>query len=61
MQYHLHGFKPSNLQVAESVREASNTPPIEDLPTEVDVIIVSCESAGLMLARLLSEFPKINI
>ena len=49
MQYHLNGFKPGNLQVAESVREQSIDIPIMDLPEEVDVLIVGCGPAGLTL------------
>ncbi|MFT6956807.1 MAG: phenol 2-monooxygenase [Halieaceae bacterium] len=60
MQYHLNGFKPGNLQVAESVREQTINIPITDLPEKVDVLIVGCGPAGLTLARQLAEFPSIK-
>jgi phenol 2-monooxygenase len=60
MQYHLNGFKPGNLQVAESVREPAGAQPLVDLPKEVDVLIVGCGPAGLTLARQLAEFAGIK-
>ena len=60
MQYHLNGFKPGNYQVPDAVREPAATPPLVDLPTEVDVLIVGCGPAGLALARQLSECADIT-
>jgi len=59
MQYHLNGFKPGNYQVPDAVREPAPTPPIVDLPKEVDVLIIGCGPAGLTMARQLSEFTDI--
>ncbi|MBN0987614.1 FAD-dependent monooxygenase [Amphritea pacifica] len=60
MQYHLNGFKPGNYQIPDSAREPASPPPMADLPTEVDVLIVGCGPAGLALARQLSEFADIK-
>ncbi|SEQ49640.1 phenol 2-monooxygenase [Amphritea atlantica] len=60
MQYHLNGFKPGNYQIPDSAREPASPPPMVDLPTEVDVLIVGCGPAGLALARQLSEFADIK-
>ncbi|EAR60180.1 FAD-dependent monooxygenase [Neptuniibacter caesariensis] len=60
MQYHLNGFKPGNYQVPDEAREPYPEPPIVDLPTEVDVLIIGTGPAGLTMARQMSEFSDIK-
>jgi len=60
MQFHLNGFKPGNYQIPDAARKPAPTPPVVDLPEEVDVLIVGCGPAGLTMARQLSEFTDIK-
>lgn len=60
MQYHLNGFQPGNYEIPDAAREPAPLPPIIELPTEVDVLIVGCGPAGLTMARQLSEFTDIT-
>ncbi len=60
MQYHLNGFKPGNLEISDAARVPADPPPIENLPKEVDVLIVGCGPAGLTMARQLAEFDDIE-
>ncbi|SMX44657.1 FAD-dependent monooxygenase [Octadecabacter ascidiaceicola] len=60
MQFHLNGFKPGNYQVPDAARKAYPIPPIEDLPREVDVLIIGTGPAGLTMARQMSEFEDIS-
>ncbi len=60
MQFHLNGFKPGNYQVPDVARKPYPNPPIEDLPEEVDVLIVGTGPAGLTMARQMSEFADIR-
>ena len=60
MQFHLNGFKPGNYQVPDAAREPYPHPPIEDLPPQVDVLIVGTGPAGLTMARQMAEFQDIR-
>lgn len=56
MQYHLNGFRAGNPDLAAVERER-----LQDLPEEVDVLIVGSGPAGLVLAAQLSAFPGISV
>jgi phenol 2-monooxygenase (NADPH) len=60
MQFHLNGFKPGNYQVPDEARKPYPNPPIENLPQEVDVLIIGTGPAGLTMARQMSEFAEIK-
>ncbi len=58
MQFYLNGYKPGDPRIAEadpSVRER-----VRGLPDQVDVLIVGCGPAGLVLAAHLANFPDIR-
>jgi phenol 2-monooxygenase (NADPH) len=58
MQYYLDGYEPGDPLIAEphpSVAERS-----ESLPEEVDVLIIGCGPAGLVLAAQMAAFPEIR-
>lgn len=60
MQFHLNGFRPGNYQIPDAAREPYPTPPVEDLPEKVDVLIVGTGPAGLTMARQMAEFEDIS-
>jgi phenol 2-monooxygenase len=58
MQYYLNGYRPGDPFIQEphpSVAERS-----DGLPEEVDVLIIGCGPAGLVLAAQLANFPEIS-
>ena len=59
MQFYLDGYRPGDPLVEEPhpVRRASGP---TGLPEEVDVLIVGCGPAGLVLAAQLAAFPEIR-
>jgi phenol 2-monooxygenase (NADPH) len=57
MQFHLNGFRAGDSEVVPSV-VAAGTP--AELPDTVDVLIVGCGPAGLVLAAQLVAFPEIT-
>ncbi len=60
MQYYLNGFKPGDPTDFGASEDPTATPPIVDLPESVDVLIVGCGPAGLLLAAQLAAFPDIK-
>jgi phenol 2-monooxygenase len=60
MQYYLDGFKPGDPTDSREFDESAIVPPLVDLPGSVDVLIVGCGPAGLLLASQLSKFPDIS-
>jgi phenol 2-monooxygenase len=58
MQYYLNGYRPGDPLVEEphpSVAERS-----DGLPAEVEVLIIGCGPAGLVLAAQMANFPEIR-
>ena len=60
MQYYLNGFKPGDPTDFRTNVDPVPIPPLVDLPDAVDVLIVGCGPAGLMLAAPLAAFPEIR-
>jgi phenol 2-monooxygenase (NADPH) len=58
VQFYLDGYRPGDPFVAE--RHRSATEPEGELPSEVDVLIVGCGPAGLVLAAQLANFPDVK-
>jgi phenol 2-monooxygenase len=57
MQFHADGFRPGDPRLRPVDPAAAARPAA--LPDEVDVLIVGCGPAGLVLAAQLAEFPAI--
>src|SRR5664279_774459 len=58
MQFYLDGYRPGDPQVLPAAPNAMKAS--EGLPDEVDVLIVGCGPAGLVLAAQLAAFPGIK-
>jgi phenol 2-monooxygenase len=58
MQFYLNGYRPGDPLVAEAHPSVSLRP--VRLPDDVDVLIVGCGPAGLVLASQLARFPEIS-
>ena len=60
MQYYLNGFKPGDPFDARDAADPVGQPSLVSLPDTVDVLIVGCGPAGLVLAAQLARFPDIK-
>ncbi len=58
MQFHHHGYVSSDPRISPAAEAGLNRP--EELPGEVDVLIVGSGPAGMLLAAQLSQFPDIT-
>src|SRR4051794_39514894 len=58
MQFYLEGYRPGDPFVEQPHPSVADRP--EGLPDEVDVLIVGCGPAGLVLAAQLAAFPDIR-
>ncbi|NEK95222.1 3-hydroxybenzoate 4-monooxygenase [Modestobacter muralis] len=58
MQFYLDGYRPGDPLVQEPHPSVTGRP--EGLPEQVDVLIVGCGPAGLVLAAQLAAFPEIS-
>ena len=60
MQYYFNGFKPGDPSDFRERGHRLVTPLLADLPEAVDVLIVGCGPAGLVLAAQLARFADIR-
>ncbi|SDL75430.1 phenol 2-monooxygenase [Geodermatophilus siccatus] len=58
MQFYLDGYKPGDPLVEEPHPSVADRP--DGLPEEVDVLIIGCGPAGLVLAAQMAAFPEIR-
>jgi phenol 2-monooxygenase len=58
MQYYLNGYRPGDPLIEEPHPSVAERP--DGLPEEVDVLIVGCGPAGLVLAAQMANFPEIS-
>ena len=60
MQYYTNGFRPGDPSDNGPVDTSESPPSLVELPETVDVLIVGCGPAGLVLAAQLARFPDIR-
>lgn len=60
MQFHLNGFKEGDPAISEAIGSPTSPVTSQNVPEEVDVLIVGCGPAGLTLAAQLAAFPEIR-
>jgi phenol 2-monooxygenase len=58
MQFYLNGYRPGDPTLEDPHPSVAQRPGV--LPEEVDVLIVGCGPAGLVLAAQLASFPGIK-
>jgi phenol 2-monooxygenase len=58
MQFYLNGYEPGDPLVEEPHPSVAERP--DGLPEEVDVLIIGCGPAGLVLAAQMAAFPEIR-
>jgi phenol 2-monooxygenase len=58
VQFYLNGYRPGDPSIADPHPSVAERP--KGLPAELDVLIVGCGPAGLVLAAQLSHFPEIR-
>ena len=58
MQFHLNGFHAGDPDIHQPAE--GHVSQAQEMPAEVDVLIVGCGPAGLTLAAQLSAFPDIT-
>jgi phenol 2-monooxygenase len=58
MQFYLDGYRPGDPLIEQPHPSVADRP--EGLPDEVDVLIVGCGPAGLVLAAQLANFPELR-
>lgn len=59
MQFHLNGFQPGDPELMAVDPRRADSRPLGD-GDDVDVLIIGCGPAGLVLAAQLAAFPRIN-
>jgi len=58
MQFYLDGYRPGDPLIEEAHPSVADRP--DGLPDEVDVLVVGCGPAGMVLAAQLARFPEIR-